>query len=53
MVQDGNLVGVRGRIQDRVKEGRLRPKGLHGSVDLSNLVERCLCLKMSIHEIKG
>ena len=35
-VKDENVVGVRGRIQDRVNKGRLGPKGLHGSVDLPN-----------------
>ena len=33
-VKNGNVVGVRGRIQDRVNKGRLGPKGLHGSVVL-------------------
>jgi anaerobic selenocysteine-containing dehydrogenase len=29
-VKDGQMVGVRGRIQDRVNAGRLGPKGLYG-----------------------
>lgn len=29
-VQDGRIVGVRGRAVDRVSHGRLGPKGLHG-----------------------
>jgi len=29
-VQEGRLVGVRGRAQDRVNHGRLGPKGLYG-----------------------
>ncbi len=31
-VADGQIVGVRGREQDRVNRGRLGPKGLHGWV---------------------
>jgi hypothetical protein len=29
-VKNGKVVGVRGRITDRVNRGRLGPKGLHG-----------------------
>lgn len=29
-VKDGRIVGVRGRVEDRVNKGRLGPKGLHG-----------------------
>jgi anaerobic selenocysteine-containing dehydrogenase len=29
-VADGRMVGVRGRVTDRVSHGRLGPKGLHG-----------------------
>ena len=29
-VRDGRIVGVRGRVADRVNQGRLGPKGLHG-----------------------
>jgi ferredoxin-nitrate reductase len=29
-VKDGQMVGVRGRVQDRVNAGRLGPKGLYG-----------------------
>jgi ferredoxin-nitrate reductase len=29
-VKRGRIVGVRGRVQDRVNHGRLGPKGLHG-----------------------
>jgi anaerobic selenocysteine-containing dehydrogenase len=29
-VKDGRIVGVRGRVVDRVNHGRLGPKGLHG-----------------------
>src|SRR4051812_3935224 len=29
-VRDGKMVGVRGRVEDRVNRGRLGPKGLHG-----------------------
>src|SRR5215213_10248008 len=29
-VRDGRMVGVRGRVDDRVNKGRLGPKGLHG-----------------------
>src|SRR4051812_1527596 len=29
-VQDGRMVGVRGRVDDRVNRGRLGPKGLYG-----------------------
>src|SRR4051794_22822313 len=29
-VKDGRMVGVRGRIEDRVNHGRLGPKGLYG-----------------------
>jgi ferredoxin-nitrate reductase len=29
-VKDGKIVGVRGRVQDRVNRGRLGPKGLYG-----------------------
>jgi ferredoxin-nitrate reductase len=29
-VRDGRMVGVRGRVGDRVNKGRLGPKGLHG-----------------------
>ncbi|KAJ9263936.1 hypothetical protein DTO212C5_7354 [Paecilomyces variotii] len=29
-VKDGKVVGVRGRVVDRVNKGRLGPKGLHG-----------------------
>ncbi|PYH40214.1 molybdopterin oxidoreductase family protein [Aspergillus saccharolyticus JOP 1030-1] len=29
-VKDGKIVGVRGRVSDRVNKGRLGPKGLHG-----------------------
>jgi len=29
-VKDGRMVGVRGRVADRVNKGRLGPKGLHG-----------------------
>src|SRR5215210_3811893 len=29
-VRDGRMVGVRGRVGDRVNRGRLGPKGLHG-----------------------
>ncbi|MBG8553874.1 molybdopterin oxidoreductase family protein [Hymenobacter guriensis] len=29
-VKDGRIVGVRGRVNDRVNHGRLGPKGLHG-----------------------
>ena len=29
-VEDGRIVGVRGRGVDRVNRGRLGPKGLHG-----------------------
>jgi ferredoxin-nitrate reductase len=29
-VRDGKVVGVRGRVSDRVNKGRLGPKGLHG-----------------------
>jgi anaerobic selenocysteine-containing dehydrogenase len=29
-VKDGRIVGVRGRVEDRVNRGRLGPKGLHG-----------------------
>ncbi|RYP20842.1 hypothetical protein DL765_002576 [Monosporascus sp. GIB2] len=29
-VKDGKVVGVRGRVTDRVNKGRLGPKGLHG-----------------------
>ncbi|MGE5313184.1 MAG: molybdopterin oxidoreductase family protein [Acidobacteriota bacterium] len=29
-VKDGRIVGVRGRIGDRVNKGRLGPKGMHG-----------------------
>jgi ferredoxin-nitrate reductase len=29
-VKDGRIVGVRGRVADRVNRGRLGPKGLHG-----------------------
>src|SRR5436305_13791094 len=29
-VADGRMVGVRGRLQDRVNRGRLGPKGLYG-----------------------
>ena len=29
-VKDGQIVGVRGRVQDRVNHGRLGPKGLNG-----------------------
>src|SRR5213080_3148507 len=29
-VKEGRIVGVRGRSQDAVNRGRLRPKGLHG-----------------------
>ena len=29
-VKDGKIVGVRGRVEDRVNKGRLGPKGLHG-----------------------
>jgi len=29
-IADGRLVGVRGRITDRVSHGQLGPKGLHG-----------------------
>src|SRR4051812_2354159 len=29
-VRDGQIVGVRGRVEDRVNRGRLGPKGLHG-----------------------
>lgn len=29
-VKDGRMVGVRGRVTDRVNRGRLGPKGLHG-----------------------
>lgn len=28
-VKDGKMVGVRGRVVDRVNKGRLGPKGLH------------------------
>ncbi|MGZ7107909.1 MAG: molybdopterin-dependent oxidoreductase, partial [Methanobacterium sp.] len=31
-VKDGKMVGVRGRVEDRVNKGRLGPKGLHGWV---------------------
>ena len=31
-VKDGKIVGVRGRVEDRVNKGRLGPKGLHGWV---------------------
>src|SRR4051794_8747094 len=30
-VVDGRMVGVRGRVDDRVNRGRLGPKGLYGS----------------------
>ncbi len=29
-VKNGKIVGVRGRVEDRVNKGRLGPKGLHG-----------------------
>ncbi|RYP47391.1 hypothetical protein DL768_006559 [Monosporascus sp. mg162] len=29
-VKDGKVVGVRGRVTDRVNKGRLGPKGMHG-----------------------
>ncbi len=29
-VKEGKIVGVRGRVEDRVNKGRLGPKGLHG-----------------------
>lgn len=29
-VRDGRMVGIRGRVNDRVNHGRLGPKGLHG-----------------------
>jgi hypothetical protein len=29
-VQDGRIVGVRGRAEDRVNHGRLGPKDLYG-----------------------
>src|SRR5947209_6455633 len=29
-VADGHIVGVRGRVEDRINRGRLGPKGLHG-----------------------
>lgn len=29
-VKDGRVVGVRGRVTDRVNKGRLGPKGLNG-----------------------
>lgn len=29
-VKDGRIVGVRGRVADRINHGRLGPKGLHG-----------------------
>ncbi len=29
-VKDGRMVGVRGRVVDRINRGRLGPKGLHG-----------------------
>lgn len=29
-VKDGKVVGVRGRVTDRVNKGRLGPKGLNG-----------------------
>ena len=31
-VKDGQIVGVRGRVEDRVNRGRLGPKGMHGWV---------------------
>jgi anaerobic selenocysteine-containing dehydrogenase len=31
-VKDGRIVGVRGRVEDRVNRGRLGPKGMHGWV---------------------
>ncbi|KAI9370266.1 hypothetical protein BJX61DRAFT_549084 [Aspergillus egyptiacus] len=35
-VKDGKVVGVRGRIVDRVNKGRLGPKGLNGWVSINH-----------------
>ena len=33
-VKEGRVVGVRGRVTDRVNKGRLGPKGMHGSLTI-------------------
>ncbi|KKZ67898.1 nitrate reductase-like protein [[Emmonsia] crescens] len=35
-VKDGKVVGVRGRVSDRVNKGRLGPKGLNGWVSINH-----------------
>jgi len=35
-VKHGRVVGVRGRVTDRVNKGRLGPKGLHGWTSLQH-----------------
>lgn len=53
-VKDGKVVGVRGRIQDRVNKGRLGPKGLYGYVVLEFYQHEgeCSSIKMGINELK-
>jgi ferredoxin-nitrate reductase len=38
-VRDGRIVGIRGRVQDRVNDGRLGPKGLY-SWQANNAADR-------------